>query len=593
MAVAAAPALAAPAARPAAATQPIVTPPAASTVDVYPFPGSGYEMPDTQIVFRGIDPSRIGTVTVVGSKSGSHSGSIEGDSDGDGGSWIPATPFTPGETVTVTTSLDLTGAPSGSFSFRIASPAKPEPPEKIPRVPVGSDGIQHFHSRPDLTPPTIDVTDDHTSAGEGDFFLAPQFGPTQNGPMILNGRGQLVWFHPVPTASNTLMTDFQVQALDGRPVLTWWQGTTSNGSGEGQGIVFNQAYQLQQVVKAANGLQMDLHEFDITNSGDAYFIAVEPVWLPGVHRPVEDGVVQEVDMATGLLLFEWNALDHIPLSQSILYSPALSGHVRDPFHLNSVQPLGDGNLLVSARNTSSVYKIDRDTGATIWTLGGRSSSFKMGPGATFALQHDAVAQPDGSITIFDDGAGPPRVHNTSRGIRLAISTTRRTAVLLHQYGHSPGILADFEGSVQPLGDGNVVLGWGQQPYFSEDSATGKPVFDAHFVEPTSSYRAYRLAWGAQPGTLPAIAAVPEPKATTDVYASWNGATDVAGWRVLTGSSAKALRPTRTGPSHGFETGLAVTHTGSYYEVEALGSSGKVLARSVVVHAAALRHGTRR
>ncbi len=555
---------------------------AATPVDVYPFPGSGYEMPATQIIFRGLPASQIGTVTVVGSKSGTHSGTIEADSDGDGGSWVPAQPFAAGETVTVTTSLDLTGAPTGQFSFRIAYPAKPQPPEKIPRAPVGTNGIQHFHSRPDLTPPSIDVTTNRTPAGEGDFFIAPQFGPSQNGPMILNSRGQLVWFHPTPIARNVLMTDFQVQALHYKPVLTWWQGTTNNGSGQGEGIVFNQIYQLQQVVKAANGLSMDLHEFDITNSGDAYFIAVEPVWLTGVHRPVEDAVVQEVDMATGLLLFEWNALDHIPLSQSMIYGPQVPGHVEDPFHLNSVQPLGDGNFLVSARNTSAVYKIDRDTGATIWTLGGRQSSFKMEPGASFAFQHDAVAQPDGSLTIFDDGAGPPRVHNSSRGIRLGISLAHHTAFLMRQYGHSPGILADFEGSVQPLGDGNVVLGWGQQPYFSEDTATGKPVFDAHFVEPTSSYRAYRLAWNAQPATIPAIAAVPAPKQTTHVYASWNGATDVAGWRVLTGQSSRALHPTRTGPSRGFETELTVTKTGSYFQVQALGASGQVLASSAVV-----------
>lgn len=566
---------------------------ASASVDVYPFPGSGYEMPEAQIAFRGIPASQIGTVTVVGSKSGAHSGTIEADSDGDGGSWIPAEPFSGGETVTVTTSLELTGAPNGTFTFRIAYPAAPAKPEKIPRAPVGSDGIQHFHSRPDLTPPSIDVTTDRASAKEGDFFLAPQFGPTQNGPMILNSRGRLVWFHPVPIAGNVLMTDFQVQTLGNRPVLTWWQGTTNNGSGSGEGIVFNQDYQLQQVVKAADGLSMDLHEFDVTNSGDAYFIAVEPVWLSGVHRPVEDGVIQEIDMATGLVLFDWNALDHVPLSQSIIFGPKVPGHVEDPFHLNSVQPLGDGSLLVSARNTSSVYKIDRDSGATIWTLGGNQSTFKMEPGASFALQHDAVAQPDGSLTIFDDGAGPPRVHNTSRGIRLGINLAHHTAFLMRQYGHSPGILADFEGSVQPLADGNVVLGWGQQPYFSEDSATGKPIFDAHFVEPTSSYRAYRFAWGAQPATTPAIAAVAEPKQTTQVYASWNGATDVSGWRVLTGPSAKALHPTRSGSSHGFETGLTVTKTGSYYQVQALSASGHVLASSAVVHTAPVSHGVRR
>jgi hypothetical protein len=562
----------------------IATATASATVDVYPFPGSSYEMPDTQIAFRGIPAAQIGTVTVVGSKTGAHTGTVEADSDGEGGSWVPSTPFKQGETVTVTTALPLTGAPTGKFSFKIAHIGTPFPAEKITLAPGGTNTIDHFHSAPNLSAAAVVVTQNKAPAADGDIFVAPQFGPVQNGPMILNSAGQLVWFNPTPVSDNELSTDFRVQELYGQPVLTWFEGYTGNGNGRGVGMVYNQNYQLQQEVRAADGLTMDLHEFLVTNTGDAYVIAVQPVWLPGVHRPVSDGIVQEIDMKTGLVLWDWNAMDHIPLQNSAFYGPHVSGHVLDPFHLNSVSLAPDGSLVISARDTSAIYDVNRDTGQTIWTLGGKNSTFKMGPGASFALQHDAEAQPDGTLTVFDDGAGPPRVHNASRAIHLSLNTYTMTATLLRQYNHNPAILADFEGSAQVLGDGNVFTGWGQQPYFSEFAASGAQIFDAHFVTPTSSYRAYRFAWNGQPLTRPAIGVATSPNGTTTAYGSWNGATDVAGWRALVGNSVGTLTAQGAAPVHGFETGVPLQTGDRDYELQAIGSSGQVLATTGVAGA---------
>jgi hypothetical protein len=556
----------------------------ALAADVYPVPGSKYEMPDTQIAFRGIPASQLGSISVVGSKSGPHTGTVEADSDGAGGSWLPSKPFVAGETVRVSTGLDLTGAPQGTFSFQIAHFGHPFGAEKIPVAPAGTNGVQHFVSRADLTPASLKVSQDTAPASDGDIFVAPQFGPTENGPMILNSAGQLVWFHPVSLKENQLATDFRTQLLYGQPVLTWFQGTTGSGLGQGEGIVFNQQYQLQQVVKAADGLQMDLHEFLVTNTGQAYIIAVEPVWLPGVHRPVADGVVQEIDMKTGLLLWEWNALDHIPLSESLIYGPNVPGHIEDPYHLNSVSLTSDGNLLISSRNTSSVYKVDRDTGSVMWTLGGKRSSFKMGSGTSFALQHDAVAQPDGTITLFDDGAGPPRIHSASRAIRLSLNDYTMTATLVRQYTHSPSLLADFEGGEQLLGDGDVFIGWGQQPYISGFDSSGRQDFDAHFVSPTASYRAYRFQWTGSPPTNPAIGLRTSDNGTRTLYASWNGATDVSSWRALAGNSPGTLSAIATSPSKGFETAIAFTSGDSQYRLQALGSAGQVLATSAIAGA---------
>ena len=554
----------------------------ASSVAVYPSPGTSYNLPATQISFRGIAPSQLGQITVVGSQSGPHTGQIAADSDGKGASFVPAAPFTQGEKVTVTTSLNIAGASNGTFSFKIANVGSIGPGPLL-LVKGGANALQHFHSRPDLQPPAITVNQDSAPSSEGDIFVAPQYGPVQNGPMILDSRGRLVWFDPYPVSRNLLISDFRVQTYKGAPVLTWWQGNSSRGSGRGVGVIFNRNYQQVKTVQAGNGLAMDLHEFLLTSQGTAWVIAVSPVTLPGVSKLVIDAVIQEIDIPTGLVLFEWHALDHIPLSYSYM-NANMRSFVFDPYHMNSVAPYGSGAVLVSMRNTSAVYKVDLASGKVDWELGGKHSSFRLGSGVSTFFQHDAEPQPDGTITIFDDGGGPPNPR-PGRGIRVALDTTHMTARLVAEYEHSPKLKTNFEGSVQGLPDGNVFIGWGQQPYFSEDDSHGHQTFDARFVVPSSSYRAYRFSWSGQPlpsATPPAAAVGPGPVGTTNVYASWNGATDVAAWRVLSGASSSALSPVSSKNFAGFETTIPVPTQLPYFSVQALDSGGNVLATSPVV-----------
>ncbi len=439
-------------------------------VSVYPSPGTSYNEPHQQIAFRGIPANEIGNVSVVGSLTGAHTGQIEADSDGDGGSFVPNQQFQNGETVTVSTSLNIVGGHNGSFTFKIEHPSWPIKPAALPVVPNGPGALQQFRSRPDLQPPAVVVSKNSAPSSEGDIFVAPQFGPVQNGPMILDSTGHLVWFQPFPISQKLIVTDFRAQNLNGQPVLTWFQGYTNSGTGEGEGVILNQSYQQVATVQAANGLQMDLHEFLVTPQGNAYIMAVSPVSEPNVvHKPLLDSVVQEIDIKTGLVLFEWHALDHIPLSYSD-FGTSTPGFVYDPYHGNSFGLDSDGNVIVSMRDTSAVYKINRSTGRVMWELGGKHSSFRLGSGTSTAFQHDAEVQPDGTVTIFDDGAGPPTVHKYARGIRVALDTKHMTARLLNTYPHSPQISTNFEGSTQELSGGDMFLGWGQQPYFSEDNA---------------------------------------------------------------------------------------------------------------------------
>ncbi|HUA05624.1 MAG TPA: arylsulfotransferase family protein [Solirubrobacteraceae bacterium] len=549
---------------------------AQAQVAVFPSPNTTSALPQTQITFRGVPASQIGHVTVTGSSSGAHSGTIEADSDGQGGSFIPSTPFTAGETVTVTTGLDVINGTSGSFHFGIATPFGTINPMNLPMVPAGSNGVQHFHSRPDLEPASITVNKHSSSEAPGDIFVTPQYGPVQNGPMILDSSGRTLWFQPL--GANQLATDFRVQQLNGQPVLTWWQGYTNNGSGRGEGVILNTQYQQIATVQAANGLQgMDLHEFLVTPQGDAYIVGVSPVHYPGMGRPLMDSVVQEIDIKTGLVLFEWHALDHIPITESF-FKKGAPGYVYDPYHLNSVALDTDGNLIISMRNTWAVYKVDHNTGAVIWTLGSNQNNFKMGAGTQTAFQHDVLVQPNGVFTAFDDGGGPPTVRQ-ARAVELSVNENSKTVTLAKQFEHSPGLKTNFEGGAQVLPDGDLFVGWGQQPYFTEFNSAGQEVFDARFTSNTSSYRAYKLPWSADPGGTPIMTLAPNNDGTTELWTSWNGATAIASWRVLAGTSARTLVPLQTANWTGFETSIAAPTGVGDFEVQALDSSGNVLGTS--------------
>jgi hypothetical protein len=554
-------------------------------VNVFPVPGARVATPQTQLTFRGIPAASLGKITVTGSHSGRHGGRVLADSDGDGGSFVPARPFTAGEVVTVRTSLEIQGGSRGAYRFTVATPAGAIP--IVPNVPsprTAGDVLQ-FHSRPDLTPAAVEVSKSTARDGPGDIFLGPQTGPLQNGPMIVDSQGNLVWFKALPDGEHA--DDFRVQKFAGRRVLTWWQGREGAGIGFGQDVITDSAYRQIRVVRAGNGLQADLHEFQLTPQGTALITAYYPVYwnatlVRGSAREIVlDAVVQEVDVRTGLVLFQWDSLDHVSLAQTHEPLPG-TGQPFDYFHVNAVQQGPDGNLVVSARNTWAAYDVDHNSGRVIWTLGGNQSSFKMGPGTSFAFQHDVRVHPgdDQIVTAFDDGAGPPTVHAQSRAVVLRLNPARKTVKLVRQDEHSPALLADFEGNTQTLKDGDRFVGWGEQPYFTEFDSKGQIVFDGRFIDTNTSYRVYRLPWSGTPTTPPAITASSSGSNTT-VYASWNGATNVASWKVLGGKSASSLSVVRTVSKQGFETQIAVTGE-PYVAVEAMAANGKVLGTSKTI-----------
>ncbi len=458
------------------------------------------------------------------------------------------------------------------------------------REPAPSTG---YVSRPDLRPPPITISTPAEGTAPGYVLLAPfditasssaatatPAGEGHSGPLIVDDGGEPVWFLPFDTKTAMGVT---VQGFHGKHVLTWYEGTVLGAYG-GEFVVFDPTYHRIARVRAGRGRHGDLHEFLLTPRGTALItiyqeLKADLTSVGGARtgRLVE-GIVQEVDVATGRVLFEWRSLDHVGLRESYRTGVTPAGNV-DYFHLNSVAVDRDGHLLISARHTSAVYKVDRRTGAVLWRLGGKRSDFAIEPAAAFSFQHDVRRQPDGTLTIFDNAGAEAGPDVASRGIRIGLDAKRKRAHLVREYRPAEARAGWAMGNVQQLPDGGVFVGWGTDGSFSEFGRDGRLRFDARFGDGSVSYRAFRLPWVGRPTGEPSLAVTRNGDTTMTVDASWNGATEVAAWQVRAGPSADGLGVLATTPAIGFETAITVPAAGGYLSVAALDGSGRRLGAS--------------
>lgn len=492
----------------------------------------------------------------------------------------------------------------------IPYPTSYSTPEPI----TDSSQVWSFVSEPDLHPMKVTVNTFNPGTSSGLIFLAPySFSSVatygEPGSLILDNEGNPTWFRPL-NSPNLMNTDFRMQTLHGKQVLTFWQGTLATppaytnapgGSSEPGSCyyILDNSYAVIKTVMAQKGFTSDIHEFLLTPNNTALLLSTKavPMDLTPYGGPqngfVQDFAIQEIDLHTNKLLFFWNALEHIPLTDS--YEPAsnalLSNNIWDAYHLNSIG-LTDNvdDLLVSSRSMWTIYKINKPTGNIIWQLGGKQSSFTIESGAEFSWQHDARFLPGNLISLFDDNSdnsstpGPP-----SHGLILQLDLNVMTAYLYRSYYHDPNIIVASQGNVQSLPNGNKFVGWGQSAYFSEFSEAGNTeinpamnlLYEAEMPGSNYSYRAYRDHWIGKPFYPPSIG-IQSSNGQITVYASWNGSTETTQWQVFAGSHPKKLLLAGTALKSGFETSLLVNNQGPYFQVKALDANGQVIGQSKIV-----------
>jgi hypothetical protein len=430
---------------------------------------------------------------------------------------------------------------------------------------------------PGAQAPILHVDTPAVGTAPGYVFVAEKGKASDpSGVVIADNAGRIVWYHQVPAGLEA--TDFRTQTLNGRPVLTWWQGKVSkSGIGQGEDEIYDAHYHAVRTVQAADGLQADLHEFQLTPRGTAFITAYRevPADLRAVGGPkngwVWDSVVQELNVTTGKLLFDWHSLGHVPLSESLQANqkPAQTASKKAPldyFHVNSVADGPNGTILISARNTSTVYLLARN-GSIVWRLGGKHSDFGPKPAVKFFYQHNARLHPDGTLSLFDNG-GIPRAEPYSRPLVLKLDQKTKRARILKTFVTPAKIASPYEGDIELLPDGGAFVGWGGVPKLTEFAPGGKVRFQMTLPY-GDTYRAYRLPWSGDPGGAPAV----ELK-DGKVYVSWNGKLGIATWQVLDGAKTVA-----TAPWSGLETAIPVANAPRSVTVRAVDAAGHTLGQA--------------
>jgi len=423
-----------------------------------------------------------------------------------------------------------------------------------------------------------------TPTGPGGLTPLPN---SVQGPEILDNEGRPVWFLPLP--GNQLAADFRIQTYQGQQVLTWAQGPAFEDGqvGATTDYIYDNTYAMVASVQAGNGYNADEHEFQLTPQNTALITIYDtvPFDLSSLGGPangqVLEGVAQEIDVATGDVVFEWRSLDHVALTESNMPVPTTAGTPYDYFHINSVKLDTDGNLLISSRNTSTIFKVNRSTGAIIWRLGGKISDFTLGPGVAFAYQHDAEAVDATTIRMFDNESDGVAVLPASRVIWVSHDDTAMTATLLNSIQHPAGLSVLAEGSGQTLPNGDTFVDWGILGRYSEFDPNGNLINDVTMATGYSSYRGFRLPWVGAPTTTPTITVLANGNGTVTIDAVWNGATNVATWNLMGGTSSTGLVSVGSAPWNGLDTTFTVTTSAPSLQVVAQDSTGTTVGQSAV------------
>ena len=432
--------------------------------------------------------------------------------------------------------------------------------------------------------PRIRVATRSDDVAPGYLFMSPQsiLEPKEpHGPQIVDDQGRPVWFRPLPEGQYA--TNIRVQEYRGEPVITWWQGTaTDTGVGIGTGYIADRNYRIIATVHAGGGTQpIDLHEFLLTDRGTAIIVSYQTKQhdlspIGGAEDAIAlDSVVEEVDIATGRVLLHWSGLESIPLHESDMPAALAGDRPYDHLHVNCVAIDDDDNLVITARSSSALYKIDRRTGELIWKLGSGFTTLVLDVGTRCFWQHDGQPVGDGVYRVFDNGANDYFVGYESRVVWIRADVERGTATHVRSLTHPEHLSSIAEGNAQGLPNGNTLVGWGRAGRISEFAPDGTLLFDAHAPSGKgwTTYRVYRHEWTGRPAG--------PPETTFDgenVHAVWNGATGVARWRLLAGPAEDDLRVVETVDWDGLDTSVALPadRRQGFVKVEALDATGTVM-----------------
>ena len=436
--------------------------------------------------------------------------------------------------------------------------------------------------------------------------------PYQTGPHIYDGNGSLIW-SGADKFDNRNTFGLKPITIDGVQHLQVFVSGRTHGDRitdedkKGAGLILNSHYDEIHRIRPQGDMGPDLHEFDVQPNGKTVILSanwnskVDASTIDQEERVALNNGFQEIDLSTGDLLFKWDAIGNgVTLNESCNAVDLVPDgpNPLDFFHINSIDKDADGDYLVSARHTSTLYKISGQNGQILWRLGGYESDFAMDEDVPFHWQHHSRLRFKNEthtiISVFDNASEeygrnadiPP---SAPVGKLIALDHTRMTASILRQFARPDGGRSPLQGSVQPLGTdlemANIFIDWAMEGYISEYDARNRMVFEARFLSNRfRTYRAHKYLFKGFPTEPPAFKVLPIGYASNDIasafYVSWNGATEVVSWAFY-GADAESgpFKLLATVKRSGFETSWVTPGLVKYAYAEALDSNDASLGKS--------------
>lgn len=535
--------------------------------------GAQLVSPGTTIVFRSGEYINEKTVdsklfNLVGSKSGRHEGLAVLSDDQRTVIFKPTVPFALGENVKVDIGAGIQTM-AGQSIGPIASRFTTSVHGSASLLPYGFSSLDegglvtpavwentrtmsgpHYATVP-ADFPTITVTTPASGTADGYVFISPFPGvpATTSYLIIADNSGQPIYYEKLGLAA-----DFKVQS---NGLLTYWEGIfTAAGIGGGTYYAMDNSYKIVDTYQAGNGYQADLHDLQLLPNGHALLIiydnqTVDMSQIAAGGNPsatVTGLIVQELDTLKNVV-FEWRSWDHFLITDTYV---SLTTPLVDYVHGNAVEVDTDGNLLVSSRHLSEITKISRQTGDIIWRLGGKNNQFTFVNDTPpyFDYQHDIRRLPNGNITLFDNRTNLSPEY--SRAIEYELDEETKIATLAWEYRNTPDTYAVAMGNIQRLSNGSSLIGWGTGQQVTEVKPDGTKAFELALGSFDMSYRAFRYPWRGYPTTQPALVSQIATSTVTLTY-SWNGATDIAYYRIYAGDDPHSMTLVGTQIKRGFET----------------------------------------
>lgn len=375
------------------------------------------------------------------------------------------------------------------------------------KVSRGGDSESYtVHCIPANTP-DIEISFSNSGASQDPLYLTPQFteaGERKTYLMIVDNNGVPLFQRLIDGRA----ADFK-RHENGRYTYALGIGRNQFGLRDSVIVVLDEALQEIDRLSTVNLTQTDSHDFLFTEEGNRLFISYNSVVRDmtafglSAQETVGDSVIQELD-ADGNIVFQWSSWDHIDLQDC-----EQTDYPRFPSdygHINAISLTEDGDIIGSFRGCAQVLKIDRPTGSVEWFLGGSKSDYLIvgDPFNEFCGQHTAWGLDNGNILLFDNGNfclgdRESSFGQFSRAVEYSLDITAGQASLVRDYSLD-GTYLEFtrsQGSVQPLSNGNWLIGWGSGPGTSvtEVNQAGEKVFELRLSvagDVSVSYRAFRF-----------------------------------------------------------------------------------------------------